>query len=99
MAVVLHAGVEGGVDQARLVRKEGHGGRCGAIVGQCGDGELRCAVGTFSLLRAALPVRREAIVGRPFTPVTVSSRRTKEEDDEWKFNKSFVKMTGKNTLG
>lgn len=56
LTVVLHAGVEGGVDQAGLVRQEGHGGGGGAVIGQRGDGEFGCAVGAFALLRASLPV-------------------------------------------
>lgn len=68
LAVVLHAGVEGGVNQAGLVWQQGHGGGGGAIVGERGNSELWCAVSAFALLRAPLPVRREAIVRRPFTP-------------------------------
>lgn len=40
LAVVLHAGIKGGVDQARFVRQQGHGGRSGAVAGQGGDGEF-----------------------------------------------------------
>lgn len=65
--LVLHAGVEGGVDQAGVVGEESHGGGVGAVVGQGGDGELRRAVGALALLRAPLSVCREPIVGGPFT--------------------------------
>lgn len=65
--VVLHAGVEGGVDQPGIVGQESHGGGVGAVIGQRGDGELRCAVGALALLRAPLSVCREPIVGGPFT--------------------------------
>lgn len=65
--VVLHAGVEGGVDQAGVVGQESHGGRVGAVIGQRGDGEFGRAVGALALLRAPLPVRREPIVRGPFT--------------------------------
>jgi len=69
LAVVLHAGVEGRVDQAGLVRQQRHGGGGGgAVAGQRGDGELRRAVGALALLRAPLPVRREPIVRGPFAP-------------------------------
>lgn len=60
--VVLHAGVEGGVDQPGILGQESHGGRVGTVIGQSGDGELRCAVGALALLRAALSVCREPIV-------------------------------------
>ncbi len=68
LTVVLHAGVEGGVDQAGLVWQEGHGGGGGAVIGQRGDGEFWRAVGAFALLRASLPVCWEPIVRRSFTP-------------------------------
>lgn len=65
--VVLHVGVEGGVDQAGIVGQESHGGRVGAVIGQRGDGEFWRAVRALALLRAPLSVCRESIVRGSFT--------------------------------
>jgi len=75
LTVVLHAGVEGGVDQTGFIWQEGHGGRSGAVIGQRGDGELWRAVSALAFLRASLPVCWEPIVRGPFTPAHMEKQK------------------------